>query len=299
MATQKRGLGRGLDALFENDTDTSSARSNDKIYSLSILEIDPNPNQPRKDFDKTALDELSSSIAEHGVLQPILVVQKDSRYMIVAGERRWRAARLAGLSHIPALVSDFTDKNVAEISLIENLQRDDLNPIETAHGIKKLMQEYDMTQEEVSQQLGKSRSAIANTLRLLTLPEYIIEHVQKDEISAGHARALLSCTNERDQKTIVNKILDKGLSVREVEQMVKTYASFATMPEKSIKKDVPAEFKEFKRLLQKGLGTKVAIKGDLNHGQITIKYYNRQDLDRLYEIAEKLNIPVDKLRIKD
>ncbi len=289
MATQKRGLGRGLDALFETDSDDTGLKTNDKIYSLSILEIDPNPEQPRKNFGETALEELSQSIKEHGVLQPLLVVQNNSRYMIVAGERRWRAARLAGLSHVPALVSDFTEKNIAEISLIENLQRDDLNPIETAYGIKKLMDVYEMTQETVSQQLGKSRSAVANTLRLLTLPEYIIEHVQKDELSAGHARGLLACSNEKDQKAIVAKVLSQGLSVREVEQLVKTYASFATMPNKKIKKDVPAEFKDFKKLLQKGLGTKVAIKGDLNHGQITIKYYNRQDLDRLYAIAEKLN----------
>ncbi|MCK5129721.1 MAG: ParB/RepB/Spo0J family partition protein [Clostridiales bacterium] len=289
MATQKRGLGRGLDALFENDSDTPKGKASDQIYSLSILEIDPNPNQPRTNFEEVALDELASSITEHGVLQPILVVNKGSRYMIVAGERRWRAARLAGLSHIPAIVRDFTDKNVAEISLIENLQRDDLNPIEMARGIKKLMDEYKMTQEMVSQQLGKSRSAIANTLRLLTLPEYLTDYVVNNTLSAGHARALLSCNNEKDQKTITNKIIKDGLSVRETENLVKTYQSFATMPTKSIKKEVPAEFKEFKRLLQKGLGTKVSIKGDLSHGQITIKYYNRDDLERLYSIAEKLN----------
>ena len=288
MATQKRGLGRGLDALFDNEIE-ASGNTADKIYSLSILDIDPNPNQPRKDFGKLALEELSSSIAEHGVLQPILVIKKNLRYMIVAGERRWRAARLAGLSQIPALVSSFSEKNIAEISLIENLQRDDLNPIETAQGIKKLMDEYKMTQESVSKQLGKSRSAIANTLRLLTLPEYIIDHVRNDELSAGHARALIICSNEKDQKAIVNKIILSGISVRETEKMVKTYESFANMSTKKIKKDIPSEFKDFKRLLQKGLGTKVTIKGDLSHGQITIKYYNRQDLERLYEIAKKLN----------
>ncbi len=288
MATQKKGLGRGLDALFDSEEDVKKS-SEDTVYSISVLDIDPNPNQPRKNFDKEALDELSSSIAEHGVLQPILVVRNESRYMIVAGERRWRAARLAGLKMIPALVSNFTDKNIAEISLIENLQRDDLNPIETAHGIKKLMEEYSMTQEAVSQQLGKSRSAIANTLRLLTLPDYIIEYVLTDEISAGHARALLACSNEKDQRAIVSKILTQGLSVRETEKMVKTYEAFSAMPVKKEKTELPAEFKEFKKLLQKGLGTKVSIKGDMDHGQITIKYFNRQDLERLYSIAEKLN----------
>ena len=288
MATQKRGLGRGLDALFENDTQNAQ-HANDTIYSLSVLDIDPNPNQPRQDFDKQALEELSASITEHGVLQPILVVKNDTRYMIVAGERRWRAARLAGLGSIPALVSDYTEKNIAEISLIENLQRDDLNPIETARGIRKLMEEYAMTQEAVLKQLGKSRSAIANLLRLLTLPDDIINHVIHDDFSAGHARALLACANEKDQKAIVNKILSAGLSVRETEQMVKTYATFSAMPVTKTKKEVPAEFKEFKKLLQKGLGTKVSIKGDMSKGQITIKYYNRQDLERLYVIAEKLN----------
>ena len=261
----------------------------DTVYSISILDIDPNPNQPRKKFDKEALEELSSSIAEHGVLQPILVVKNGERYMIVAGERRWRASRMAGLKMMPALVGDFTKKSIAEISLIENLQRDDLNPIETALGVKQLMEEYNMTQETVSQQLGKSRSAIANTLRLLTLPDYIRDYVMDDELSAGHARALLSCTREKDQRAIVNKIITQGLSVRETENMVKAYENFSAMPEKTEKPEIPAEFKEFKRLLQKGLGTKVSIKGDLNHGQITIKYFNRQDLERLYDIAEKLN----------
>ena len=288
MTPQKKGLGRGLDALFDSEEDIKR-NAGDTVYSISVLDIDPNPDQPRKKFDKEALDELASSIKEHGVLQPILVVKTDARYMIVAGERRWRAARLAGLKMMPALVSDFTKKNIAEISLIENLQRDDLNPIETACGIKQLMDDYSMTQETVSQQLGKSRSAIANTLRLLTLPDYIIEYVQNDEISAGHARALLACENERDQRAIVNKILAQGLSVRETEKMVKTYETFAIMPEKKVKQELPAEFKEFKRLLQKGLGTKVSIKGDLNRGQITIKYFNRQDLERLYSIAERLN----------
>ena len=288
MATQKKGLGRGLDALFDSEEQIKS-NAGDTVYSISVLDVDPNPNQPRKNFDKEALDELASSIKEHGVLQPILVVKNDARYMIVAGERRWRASRLAGLKMIPALVSEFTNKNIAEISLIENLQRDDLNPIETARGIKQLMDDYSMTQETVSQQLGKSRSAVANTLRLLTLPEYIISYVEKDELSAGHARALLALENEKDMETIVNKILTQGLSVRETEKMVKNYEAFSALPEKKIKPDVPAEFKDFKRLLQKGLGTKVSIKGDLNHGQITIKYFNRQDLERLYSIAEKLN----------
>jgi len=288
MAAQKKGLGRGLDALFDSEEEIKS-NAGDMAYSISVLDIDPNPNQPRKNFKKEALGELSDSISEHGVLQPILVVKNGARYMIVAGERRWRAARLAGLKMIPALVSEFTEKNIAEISLIENLQRDDLNPIETARGIKQLMEEYSMTQEVVSKQLGKSRSAIANTLRLITLPEYIIDYVQNDEISAGHARALLACENEKDQTAITNKILTQGLSVRETEKMVKAYEAFSAMPEKKIKQELPAEFKEFKKLLQKGLGTKVSIKGDLNHGQITIKYFNRQDLERLYAVAEKLN----------
>ncbi len=288
MAIQKKGLGRGLDALFDSEEEIKKS-AGDTVYSISILDIDPNPDQPRKKFDKNALDELSASITEHGVLQPILVVKNGVRYMIVAGERRWRAARLAGLKMIPALVSEFTKKNIAEIALIENLQRDDLNPIETARGIKQLMDEHKMTQETVSQQLGKSRSAIANTLRLLTLPDYIIDYVESDDLSAGHARALITCTNETDQKSIVNKIISQGLSVRETEDMVKTYESFSSMPKVKENKETPAEFKEFKRLLQKGLGTKVSIKGDMQKGQITIKYFNREDLERLYSIAEKLN----------
>ena len=285
---QKKGLGRGLDALFDSEEEIKS-NAGDTVYSLSVLDVDPNPDQPRKNFDKEALSELADSISEHGVLQPILVVKNDTRYMIVAGERRWRAARLAGLKKIPALVSDFSERKIAEISLIENLQRDDLNPIETAQGIRKLMDEYQMTQETVSRQLGKSRSAVANTLRLLTLPEYIIEYVQNDELSAGHARALLACEDANAQRTITNKVIAQGLSVRETEQLVKSYQAFAVMPEKKAKPEMPAEFKEFRKLLQKGLGTKVAVKGDLNKGQITIKYYNREDLERLYSIAEKLN----------
>lgn len=289
MAMQKRGLGRGLDALFDNNEINTTGDTSDKTYSISILDIDPNPHQPRKDFDKEALEELASSISEHGVIQPIIVVKRNSRYMIVAGERRWRASRFAGLSHIPALICEYTDKEIAEISLIENLQRDDLNSIEVARGIRKLMDEYNMTQETVSKQLGKSRSAIANTLRLLALPQYIMDHVINDELSAGHARALLACSNEKDQKVITQKIIDEGLSVRETEKIVKAYESFAAMPDKKEKKEVPAEFKEFRRLLQKGLGTKVSINGDMSNGQITIKYYNREDLERLYSIAERLN----------
>jgi len=222
----KKGLGRGLDSLFggfDNDeqpvktVEVAQKEVVNEPIEIEIGLIDRNLEQPRKNFDEKALNELSVSIREHGVIQPIIVKKVSDRYIIIAGERRWRASRLAGLKTIPCLVKDYSEQQISEIAIIENLQREDLNPIESARAIKNLMNQYKMTQEEVADKIGKSRSAITNTLRLLTLPESIINLVETDKLSAGHARALLGLEDEVKQKRIALLAIEKRLSFRDVE----------------------------------------------------------------------------------
>lgn len=221
MAPKNRGLGRGLDALlFDNSLDGEESAS---VSSLSIGEIEPNRDQPRQTFDEEALNELASSIAEHGVLQPLIVrPMPDGGYQLVAGERRWRAARIAGLTEVPVIVKTLTDSEVSVIALIENLQRENLNPMEEAEGIQKLIDEFDFTQEQAAQKLGKSRSALTNTLRLMSLPEKVRDLVSDDFLSQGHARALLGINDKSKICDAADTVISKHLSVRETEKLVKS-----------------------------------------------------------------------------
>lgn len=290
----KKGLGRGLDSLFggfdneeteikDNNIKNSDITVRNEPLEIEIGQIDRNLEQPRKNFDEKSLNELSISIREHGVIQPIIVKNNGDRYTIVAGERRWRAARLAGLKTIPCLIRDYTNRQVSEIAIIENLQREDLNPIESAKAIKNLMNQYQLTQEEVADKIGKSRSAITNTLRLLTLPDSIINLVETDKLTAGHARALLGLEDEIKQKKIALMAVEKRLSVRDVENLVRE----AEKPIKtSEKQEKSLELKDFESRIKRYLSTKVQIKGNDNKGKIIIDYYSKNDLDRIYDLLK-------------
>ncbi len=295
-----RGLGKGLSALF-SETEEDYGKSllfeedtpagGEQVKEIDISSIYANPNQPRKVFDETALKELADSISKHGVIMPIIVNKSGDRYMIIAGERRFRASKLAGLSKIPVIIKNYDQRQIKEISLIENLQREDLNPIEAATAMRSLMQDYGLTQEELADRIGKSRPAIANTLRLLTLSQDVIRMVANGSLSAGHARALISLP-DTDQLKIANEAVKKGASVRDVEQMVKDYF---TPPEEKAKKkqkvELSAELKELIVNMQRVLGTKVNAIGNDRKGRIYIDYYTRDDLDRLSEIIEAASNP--------
>ena len=255
------------------------------VIEIKIDMVDANPNQPRKIFDPNSLQELADSIAVHGVIMPIVVNKKGDRFMIIAGERRWRASKLAGLSKVPAIVKDYSERQVKEISLIENLQREDLNPIEAANAMKQLMEEYDITQEDLAERIGKSRSAIANTLRLLTLEPAVIDLVSTGQLSQGHARALITLP-KNEQVAIAKKAVVKRLSVREVEQEVKNY--YNPPQERRKNAEMSVELKDLIVRMQRGFGTKVSAIGNDRKGRIYIDYYTRDDLDRISDILEKV-----------
>lgn len=288
----KKGLGRGLDSLFgafENNEEGQDQKTNESTeiknepVEIEIGLIDRNPDQPRKIFDEKALNELAVSIREHGVIQPIIVKKVNERYIIVAGERRWRASRLASLKTIPCLVREYNEKEISEIAIIENLQREDLNPIESARAIKNLMNQFGMTQEEVADKIGKSRSAITNTLRLLNLPESIINLVEINKLSAGHARALLGLEDVLKQKQIALVAVEKQLSVRDVENLVRE----AEKPVKNTEKpEKSLELKDFEAKIKRYFSTKVQIKGNDTKGKIIIDYYSKNDLDRIYDLLK-------------
>ena len=259
-----------------------------RVISIHINEIFPNPNQPRKSFDEGALRELADSIAKHGVIMPIIVNKSGDRYMIIAGERRFRASKLAGLSRVPVIVKQYDERQIKEISLIENLQREDLNPIEAAMAMRSLMDDYGLTQEELSERIGKSRPAIANTLRLLSLSPEVRKLVANGKLSAGHARALITLPAEQ-QISIGTEAAEKGFSVRDVEQRVKDYFSPPEEKKKKEKKELSVELKELVSDLQRTLGTKVNAIGNDNKGRIYIDYYTRDDLDRIAEFLEKIH----------
>jgi len=290
-----KGLGRGLDALFglydnaeSNEKITNVNKVGNGILEVEIGKIKPNPNQPRKNFDEEALKELASSIKVHGIVQPIVLNQQsDGTYLIIAGERRWRAANLCGLVSVPAVVKNYTEKQIKEISIIENLQREDLNPIEAARAIKQLMDEYGLTQEVVSERIGKSRSNVANTLRLLTLEPEVLRLVEQGKISSGHARCLVVVEDAKQQIKFANTVVAKNLSVRELEKVVKNF----TNPTRKIviKEEQSLELKELINQMQKTFATKVSAIGNDNKGRIYIDYYNRDDLDRIAELMELIN----------
>lgn len=279
---QKIGLGRGLNSLFDENI---SDEENNNIINLRISLIEPNKNQPRKKFDDEKLDALAESIKENGVIQPIIVVKNGDMYKIVAGERRWRAAKKAGLSEIPSVIRDYTDQEVAQIALIENLQRENLNPIEEALGYKTLIDKFNMTQESVSSKLGKSRSAIANSIRLLSLDEPIQSKLITGEISSGHARALLSLEDSDMRLKLLESIIEKGLNVRQTEALAKhLHNSKPKKEKKQPDEQVLAEIEATENRLSSHFGTKVRLIHNEKRGKIEIEYFGNDDLERILQL---------------
>ena len=299
----KKGLGRGLGALFDDSksekssegfdflsdlSDTEIADS-DSIKMIKVRDIEPNKNQPRKTFDKEKLEILSSSIATHGIVQPILVKPNiNGTYMIVAGERRWRAAKLANIKEVPCVIRQLDEPAVMEIALIENLQREDLNPIEEAEGYRRLMETCELTQEEVAEKVGRSRSAVANSLRLNNLSERVKQMVIDGKLSQGHARALLSITDDNEQFELAKFIIEKGLNVRQVEKLVSDTSENKKKPKtKQVTGMMKKYFSEVENDLGSRLGTKVKISEGANKGKIEIEYYSKDDLERiLFELKK-------------
>ncbi|MDD7215897.1 MAG: ParB/RepB/Spo0J family partition protein [Anaerovoracaceae bacterium] len=296
MAAPKRsGLGRGLDALFADAVPVSDsaekkqekpAAAADAVQYINIHDIMPNANQPRKTFSEEKIDELSKSIKEHGIIQPIVVRKKGESYEIVAGERRWRAARKAELTQVPCLIRELTDEQNMLIAIIENMQREDLNPVEEAEGLNQMITTFGMTQEQVSKSVGKSRPYIANSLRLLKLPEYIKNEMAEGRLSAAHGRTLITVESEDVRKALCDKIIREGLSVRETERLVSAQG-------KGKKKRPAAKVKNpdvarVESELKDALGTRVSIVQNGKKGKIEIEYFSREELDRLIELLKKL-----------
>ena len=277
MATKKGGLGKGFDALWKE----SSTEDAGKTVSLRLVEVAPNPDQPRRYFKEDELAELAASIEKHGILQPLLVrPMLDGSYQIVAGERRWRAARMAGLTEVPVVIRELSDRETAELALIENLQREDLNPMEEALGYQRLMNEYDMTQEGVATAVDKSRPAVANALRLLKLPETVTAMVAEGTLSAGHARALLSLEDEATMIAVAKQCVEQELSVRETEALVKKLK--ATPKKPSAKKEFTASFgTEVALALGEQMGRKVKVNAGKKGGVLQIEYFDEEDLRSL------------------
>lgn len=323
------GLGKGLDSLIPNKsvnsesvetkepekrTTVKEARENRKKeankdntankkskaeyndFMISLSKVEPNPDQPRKEFDQTALDELAESIKEHGIIQPIVVIKKDKYYEIVSGERRWRAAKLAGLKSVPVIVKNLTPQQAMEISLIENLQREDLNPLEEASGYQQLMSCFDLKQEEVAKKVGKSRTAVTNSLRLLKLDSTIQKMIIEKQITMGHARSLLSLDSFDDQYDLAMRIIEEQLSVRETEEIVRSLkediGNVETEATEEETKDplelqIEREYKEYESNLNRIMGTKVKIKQKKNNkGKIEIEYYSLDEFERIYHMLQ-------------
>lgn len=283
----KKGLGRGLDALLDPymESEESAQRS---VIEVDIRRIDTNRQQPRKNFDEDALKELADSISIHGVVQPLIVKKKGERYTIVAGERRFRAARMAKLEKVPVLLVDYNDAEMQEVALIENIQREDLNPVEEAAAIQFLMKQHDMTQEEVSTRLGKSRPAVTNALRLLHLPKSVLEMVKEGTLTAGHGRALAGVADRETQEKLADECVRLGYSVRALESRIQNLQAG-----KQTKKRAPekrsTQLTHVEGQFREKLGTRVKIVGDEQKGRITIEYYSGEDLQRVYEciVAEE------------
>lgn len=278
---KKMGLGRGLDALLPETNNLENM-----VSMIAITELDRNPDQPRREFDEEALQTLADSMKEAGVLQPLLVVERNGRYRIVAGERRFRAARIAGLDAVPCIIRDFTPQEQMEAALIENIQREDLNAIEEAAAVRQLMDSCGYTQEKAAQRLGKSRPAVANLLRLLSLPESVQAYVVSGKLSAGHARVLAGLDDAEMQITLADKTIREALSVRALEKLA---AQPAALPkEKPAPRPLPLELQDMENKMREALGVRTIIKGNRKHGKITLQYYNEEELERLYQCMEWL-----------
>lgn len=298
MAVKRNGLGKGLDSLIPNKNEKkpkTSAKIDDREKKeeevlksgeimVKINQVEPNRDQPRKDFDEDALVELADSIKQFGILQPLIVQKKKDYYEIIAGERRWRAAKIAGVKEVPVIVKEFTDQEIVEISLIENIQRENLNPIEEAMAYKRLLEEFNLKQDEVAERVSKSRTAVTNSMRLLKLSPRVQQMIVDDMISTGHARALLAIDDEEQQYILANKIFDEKLSVREAEKLVKALKN----PKKEIKKlksEHTFVYDNIEEQMKNIIGTKVSVNPKANgKGRIEIEYYSEEELERIYDL---------------
>lgn len=274
------GLGKGLDALFGPVPEEEQVKENDVLKKLKINEVEPNREQPRKRFDQEALEELAQSIKEYGLIQPIVVTKKDGYYSIIAGERRWRASKLAGLEEIPAIIREDNEKVNSEISLIENMQREDLNPVEKAMGIKTLIDNYNMSQEEVAKKIGKGRSTIANWVRVLNLEPRVLEMAKEGKITEGHCKALLAITDPEKQYQTAIQMLERGASVRQVEKKAKTKETKEEQTRNHVLyKSIEDNFQSF-------FGSKVRLDPGKRRGKIIIEYTSNDDLERILELIK-------------
>ena len=303
MATKKAGLGKGLDSLITNKVAPAKAVSNSPVKDeksiegilMDINKVEPNREQPRKNFDEDALLELSESIKQFGILQPLLVQDKDTYYEIIAGERRWRAAKLAGLKKVPVIIKKLTDQEIVEISLIENIQRENLNPIEEAIAYKRLLTEFNLKQDEVAERVSKSRTAVTNSMRLLKLNEKVQQMLVDEMLTTGHARALLGIEDQEEQYVIAQKIFDEKMSVRDIEKLVKKLQKEKSEKEKTVKQPVEtneqmqAIYHDLEEKMKTIFGTKVTINSkDMKKGKIEIEYYSSDELDHLMDLIQSI-----------
>ena len=296
MAVKRNGLGKGLDSLIPNKTEKTvktenkpeqkneeSQNSSGEIL-VKINQVEPNREQPRKEFDEDSLMELADSIKQFGILQPLLVQKRKDYYEIIAGERRWRAAKIAGIKEVPIIIRDYTDQEIVEISLIENIQRENLNPIEEAMAYKRLLEEFHLKQDEVAERVSKSRTAVTNSMRLLKLSPRVQQMIVDDMISTGHARALLAIDDEEQQYQLANRIFAEKLSVRETEKLVKALKN----PKKEVKKQKPEHtfvYDNIEEQMKNIIGTKVSVNPKANgKGKIEIEYYSEEELERIYDL---------------
>lgn len=284
---KKFALGKGLSALIPEDVVETEQQDEKGKMLIPLNEIRNDNNQPRKAFDNDKIAELTESIKTHGIIQPLILRKSDDGlYVIVAGERRWRAAKMAGLKDVPAIVMELSEKDVLEISLIENIQRQDLNPIEEASAYKKLLSDFNLTQEDLSKRIGKSRTAITNTMRLMNLDIRVQQYIIEEIITEGHGRALLGIKDKEIQYELSQKVIDENLSVRELERLVKRILEGKTAEEKETNNELNPYYKEIKNQLQSYFGTKVNISNKNNKGKIEIEYYSEDDLQRILDIID-------------
>ena len=305
MAARRGGLGKGLDSLIspglpsKAEAKEKKAKPEIKVVEkvvekpiemkLKISDIEPNREQPRKSFDEDGLIELSESIKQFGILQPILVQKKDDYYEIIAGERRWRAAKLAGVKEVPVIIKDFTEQEVVEISLIENIQRESLNPIEEAHAYKRLMEEFHLRQDEIAERLSKSRTAVTNSMRLLKLDDRVQQMVVDEMLTTGHVRTLLALEDKELQYNTAMKIFDEKLSVRETERLVKEILNPKVKKEKKVNLEEEAIYEGLEEKIKSIIGTKVSIhRGAKHKGKIEIEYYSQEELERIMDLFESI-----------
>ncbi|MCC2256100.1 ParB/RepB/Spo0J family partition protein [Ruminococcus sp. CLA-AA-H200] len=300
MAVKRNGLGKGLDSLIPNKSvktpenevkkpDIKDESSKSGEIMVKINEVEPNRDQPRKEFDEDSLVELADSIKQFGILQPLLVQKKKDYYEIIAGERRWRAAKIAGIKEVPVIIKEYTNQEIVEISLIENIQRENLNPIEEAMAFKRLLEEFNLKQDEVAERVSKSRTAVTNSMRLLKLSDRVQQMIIDDMISTGHARALLAIDDEEQQYMLANKIFDEKLSVRETEKLVKDLKN----PKKEIKKkkiEHTFVYENLEEHMKNIIGTKVSVNPKANgKGKIEIEYYSEEELERIYDLIMSIH----------